>query len=104
MVYVRNNIPSNLIKLDQKFGNFEGFLVEFELSLKNKWLLVYSYNSHKGNSKQHLSNTSEGWDEVNSKYDNVFTIADLNSEMSEPCLDEYCQTHNLESIVNKPTV
>ena len=30
-------------------------------------------------------------------------IGDLNSEMSKPSLDEFCQTYNLESIVNKPT-
>ena len=42
-------------------------------------------------------------DELNSKHDNILIIADLNSEMSEPSLYEFCQTYNLESIVNKPT-
>ena len=70
---------------------------------KNKWLLSYSYNLHKGNIKQHLSNISKGLDELNSKYDNILIIGDLNSEMSEPSLDEFCQTYNLVSIVNKPT-
>ena len=36
LVYVRNNIPSNLVKLDQNFANFEGFFIEFELSKKSK--------------------------------------------------------------------
>ena len=27
LVYVRNRIPSNLVKLNQKFENFEGFLL-----------------------------------------------------------------------------
>ena len=73
------------------------------MSKKNKWLLSYSYNPHKGNIKQHLSNISKGLDELNSKYDNILIIGDLNSEMSEPSLDEFCQTYNLVSIVNKPT-
>ena len=103
LVYVRDNIPSNLVKLDQKFENFEGFFIELELSKKNKWLLSYSYNPHKGNTKQHLSNISKGLDELNSKYDNILIIGDLNTEMSEPSLNEFCQTYNLESIVNKPT-
>ena len=103
MVYVRDNIPSNLVKLDQKFENFEGFFIELELSKKNKWLLSYSYNLHKSNTKQHLSNISKGFDELKSKYDNILTIGDLNSEMSEPSLDEFYQTYNLESIVNKAT-
>ena len=103
LVYVRDNIPSNLVKLDQKLENFEGFFIELELSKKNKWLLSYSYNPHKGNTKQHLSNISKGLDELNSKYDNILIIGDLNTEMSEPSLNEFCQTYNLESIVNKPT-
>ena len=103
LVYVRDNIRSNLVKLDQKFENFEGFFIELELSKKNKWLLSYSYNPYKGNTKQHLSNISKGLDELNSKYDNILIIGDLNTEMSEPSLNEFCQTYNLESIVNKPT-
>ena len=71
LVYVRDNIPSNLVKLDQNFDNFEDFFIELELSKKNKWLLSYSYNPHKGNIKQHLSNISKGLDELNSKYDNI---------------------------------
>ena len=103
MVYVRENIPSNLVKLDQNLENFEGFFIELEVSKKKKSLLSYSYNPHKGNTEQHLSNISKGLDELNSKYDNILIIGDLNSEMSEPSLDEFCQTYNLESIVNKPT-
>ena len=44
-----------------------------------------------------------GLDELNSKYDNILIIGDLNTEMSEPSLNEFCQTNNLEIIVNKPT-
>ena len=103
LVYVRDHIASNLVKLDQKVENFEGFFIELELSKKTKWLLSYSCNPHKGNTKQHLSNISKGLDELNSKCDNILIIGDLNYEMSEPSLDEFCQNYNLESILNKPT-
>ena len=73
------------------------------MSKKNKWLLSYSYNPHKGNTKQHLSNISKGLEELNSKYDNMLIIGDLNSEMSESSSDEFSQTYNLESMINKPT-
>ena len=102
LVYVRDSIPSNLVKLDQKFENVKGFFIELELSKKIKWLLSCSYSPHKGNTKQHLSNISKGLDEVNSKYDNILIIGYLNTNMSEPSLNEFCQTYNLESIVNKP--
>ena len=101
--YVRDNIPSNLVELDQKFENFEGFFIELELSKKSKWLLSYSDNLHKANTKQHLSNISKGLEELNSKYNNILIIGDLNTKMSEPSLNEFCQTYNLESIINKPT-
>ena len=71
---------------------------ELELSKKKKWLHNYSYNPHKGNTKQHLSNISKGLDESNSKYDNILIIGDLNTKMSESEM-----TYNLESIVNKGT-
>ena len=60
LAYVRDNIPSNLVKLDQKFEKFEGFFIELELLKKSKWLLSHSYHPHKGNTKQHLSNISKG--------------------------------------------
>ena len=83
LVYVRDNVSSNLVKLDQKFENFEGFFYELELSKKNEWLLSYSYNPHKGNREQHLSNISKGLYELNSKYYSILIIGDLNSEMSD---------------------
>ena len=66
-------------------------------------MFSFSYNPHKGYTKQHLSNIGKGLDQLNSKYDNILIIGDLNNEMSEPSLNEFCQTYNLESIVNKPT-
>ena len=91
-----DNIPSNLLRLDQNFEN-----IELELPAKTKWLISYSYNPHKRNTKRHVSNISKGLNELNSKYDNIL-ICDLNSEMSELSLDEFCQTFSLESIVSKP--
>ena len=58
LVYVRNDILSNLVKLDQKLEYFKGFFIESELFKKNKLLLSYSYNPQKCNTKQHVSNIS----------------------------------------------
>ena len=43
------------------------------------------------------------YDELNSNYDNTLIVGDLNTEMNESSLLEFCQTYNLENIVNKPT-
>ena len=37
LVYLRDNIPSNLVKLDQKFENFEGFFIE--LTQNNTYII-----------------------------------------------------------------
>ena len=103
LVYVRDSILSNLVKLDQKIENLEGSLTELEFSKINKWLLSYSYNPHRGSTKQHLSNISKGLDELKSKYDNIIIIGYLKFEMSKTSLNEFWQTYNLESIVNKAT-
>ena len=93
LVQVKDNIPSDLVKLDQKFENFDGFFTELELSKRNKWLLSYSYNPHKGNTKQDLSNISKVLDKLNSKYDNIIlVIGDLNTEMSEPSSNNFVKS------------
>ena len=51
--------------------------------------------------RQHLSNISKGIDELNSKYDNILTIGDLNSDMSASPLDESCETYGLKSSVDQ---
>ena len=83
MVNVRDNIPSNLVKVDQKFENFIGFSIELELPQKKKWLLSYSCNPHTGNTKQNLSNISKDLDNRKSKYGNVFIASDLKSKITE---------------------
>ena len=47
LVYAGNNIPSDLVKPNQKSKNFEDFFIESELSQKR--FLSYSYNPHKDN-------------------------------------------------------
>ena len=55
LIYWRDNIASHLVKLNQKFENFECFFIKLELYKKNKWLLSYSYNPQMDNTKQYLS-------------------------------------------------
>ena len=90
LIYLRDNIASNLVKLNQKFENFECFFIKLELSKKNKWLLSYSYNPQIDNTKQYLSNISKGLDELNSKY-NILIMGHLSSEISEPSLMNFAK-------------
>ena len=66
-------------------------------------MLSYSYYPYKSNTKRHLPNISKGLHELNSKYGNILIISELTTEVSQHSLNEFCQSYNLESIVNKPT-
>ena len=90
LIYLRDNIASHLVKLSQKFENFECFFIKLELYKKNKWLLSYSYNPQMDNTKQYLSNISKGLDELNSKY-NILVMGHLSSEISEPSLMNFAK-------------
>ena len=37
------------------------------------------------------------------RYDNFLVIGDLNCEISEMAMSEYCETHNLQNLVKDPT-
>ena len=100
MVNVRDNIPSNLVKLDQKFENFEAFFIELELSKKTNGCLVIPII----HIKVTQNNTYLISAELISKYDNILIIGDLNYELSEPFFNKFCKTYSLESIENRPTV
>ena len=50
-----------------------------------------------------LTQNNKGLDELNSKYNKVVTIDDLNVEKIGRFLDEYYHTYTLESIANKLT-
>ena len=71
--------------------------------MKNKQLLIYSKNPQKSNIKQHISNSSDGLGELNSKQDDTNLKSDINCEMSKPFLGEFCYTNNLDCILNKLT-
>ena len=71
----------------------------------NVSLLITDYLSIPGIytkvTSQHFSNISKGIDELNSKYDNILTIGDLNSDMSASPLDESYETYSLKSNVDQ---
>ena len=37
------------------------------------------------------------------KFDNYLLIGNLNSEIQEPAIKEFCETYNLDNLINEPT-
>ena len=102
MLYVRNDIPSKCLSKSVTINNKEYLIIEINLR-KRKWLLICNYNPHKHFIKEHLDHLSKEIDYFISNYDNIIIIGDFNYEPSEDLMKNFCQSHNLRSLLNEPT-
>jgi hypothetical protein len=102
LLYVREDIPCKLVKPPELSEKLECFFVEINLR-KKKWLLCCSYNPHKSFIVNHLNNLGNVLDRYLSAYDNLLILGDLNSEVSESAMNEFCKTYNLGNLVKGPT-
>ena len=101
LLYVRDYIPSMKINVNF-YSTIEAIVIEINLR-KTKWLLIGSYSPHKSMIDSHLNIICMGLDELHQKYENFIIIGDLNSEMSENSMDDFCCIYNLKNLINKPT-
>ena len=84
LLYVREDIPSNLITVDINPGIklIESFYVELNLR-NNKWLINCSYNPHESLVGNHLDAVSKTLDLRSSTYDKIILLGDFNNEIDE---------------------
>ena len=97
LLYVRDDIPSRLLTDYKIKDNLELFFVEVNIR-KKKWLLGCSYNPHKNNISNHLHHLNKGLDVYLKSYDNILIMGDLNSEVSENCLNGFCNVNSLKTL------
>ena len=102
LLYVRDDIPSRLLTDYKIKDNLELFFVEVNIR-KKKWLLGCSYNPHKSNISNHLHHLNKGLDVYLKSYDNILIMGDLNSEVSENCLNGFCNDNSLKTLNRGPT-
>ena len=100
LLYVRDDIPSRLLTDYKIKDNLELFFVEVNFR-KKKWLFSFSYNPHKSNISDHLHHLSKGLDVYLKSYGNILIMGDLNSEVSENCLNGFCSS--LKTLNRGPT-
>ena len=101
ILYMREDIPTTLLTTSLP-KNFKGFFVELSLR-KKKILMCCSYNPAKSNISSHLSIVERSLDSFISSHDSFLVIGDLNSEISEMAMPEFCETYNLQNLVKDPT-
>ena len=97
LLYVRDDIPSRLLTDYKIRYNLELFFVEVNIR-KKKRLLGCSYNPHKNNISNNLHHLKKGLDAYLKSFDNILIMGDLNSEVSENCLNGFCNINSLRTL------
>ena len=101
-LYVRDDIPSRLLTDYEIKDNLELFFVEVNIR-KKKWLLGCSFNPHKSNISNHQHYLNKSLDVYLKCYDNIQIMGDLNSEVSENCLNDFYNVNSLKILNRDPT-
>ena len=81
MLFVREDMPSNLLKADTSISGIENSLVENLLRSK-KELISGSYNPDLNSIQNHLAQLSRKFHFYSSKNENVIVLDDFNAEMT----------------------
>ena len=102
LVFVRDDIPSKLLNISYVSSDTECLTIEINLS-KTKWLLIYSYNSHKNNISNHLMNLSQIIERNSPRYNKYLCIGDFSSETSETALRNFRDIYKLKNLVREAT-
>ena len=104
LLYVREDIPSNLITVDINPGinPIENFYVELDLS-SNKWLINCSYNPHKSLIANDLDAVSKTLDLHSSTYDKIMLLGDFNTEIDEQHMQSFLNNYSLKSLIRQST-
>ena len=100
MLYVREDIPSKLLLIDNQ--PIEGFYIEINLR-KKKWLLCGSYNPNRDNIGNHLDSLSRNLALYSSTYENYIIIGNFNIEADSKEMSSFCDTFDLTSLIKEPT-
>ena len=96
LLYVRENIPSNLLEVETK--PIEGFYVEINLH-NDKWLINCSYNPHKNTIGNHLRALSEKLDIYSSSYSNFIILGDFNIGVKKQQIKVFCDNYGLKNLI-----
>ena len=95
-------IPCKILKEYTPEKPTDNFFVEINLG-SSKWLLSCSYNPKTNLIADYLHCIDRGIDFYSSKYDNFIALGDLNTEVSNSFMEQFCASYNLKSLIQEPT-
>ena len=102
LLYVREDIPCKILKEYTPEKPIENLFVEINLRSR-KWLLSCSYNPKTNLIADYLHCIGRGIDFYYSKNDNFVVLGDLNKEVSNSFMEQFCASYNLKSLIKEPT-
>ena len=102
LLFVREDIPCKKIKKNHLPSDIEGIFIELNLH-KEKWILFGGYNPKKERASYFLKHLSQSLDKFIGNYDNLLLTGDFNSEIKEENMKDFCDTYNLQNLINEPT-
>ena len=100
MLYIREDIPSNLLKVESL--PVEGFYVEMKLRSEN-WLINCSYNPNRNEIGNHLEALGDFLDFHSSSYNNIVILGDFNVGGEEPHMKTFCENYSLQNLIKQST-
>ena len=78
--------------------------ISVEVNLRSrKWLLSCSHNPKTNLIADHLHCIGRRIDFYSSNYDNFVVLGDLNTEISNSFMEQFCASYNLKSLIKEPT-
>ena len=100
LFYVREDIPLKLLSVEPL--PTECLFVDANLQ-KRKWLVCCSYSPHKDNISNHLQLIRKKLDLYSPNYESIILAGDFNSEITDTCMNDFCESYNLSSLIRKLT-
>ena len=102
MLYFREDIPSNILKVEVESLPIEVFYVELKLQSEN-WLINCSYNPNRKAIGNHLEALSDFLDFHSAFYNNIIFLGDFNVDVEEPHMKTFCENYSLQNLIKQPT-
>ena len=102
MLFIRDNIPFRLLKPENLPSNMEALFIEINVR-KKKWLMCCGCSPNISLINKFTHDIGKVLDSFISNYDNFLIVADLNSEITESSMHEFCNSYNLHSLRYKST-
>ena len=83
-------------------STIEGFFIKLKLT-KKKWLLCCSCNPHRRFISNYLFDVGKNLDLLSTNYNNILLLGDLNAEVENNFLKDFCDSYGMKNLIRVPT-